>query len=48
MASCKIAQCYDQASVELDFWVPSVLSVYIEHIAIQYVQKKLVNTELYA
>ena len=50
MALCKISQFYDQATVELpvNFRIPSVLSVYIEHIAIQSMQKKFVNTEVYA
>ena len=41
MAPCKITQDYDQDTVELDFWIPSVLSVYIEHIAIKSVQKQI-------
>ena len=49
MAPCKITQFYDQFTVELDFWIPSVLLVHIEHIVRQSVQKnKLVNTEFYA
>ena len=28
MAPCKSTQCYDQANVDLIFWMPSVLSVY--------------------
>ena len=44
MAACKITQYYDQAAVASDFFIPSVLSVYIERIAIQSVQKKIVNT----
>ena len=35
LAPFKITQCYDQDTVELDFSIPSVLSVYVEHIAIQ-------------
>ena len=46
MAPCKVTQCYDQATVAFDFYIPSVLSGYPEYIAIQSVQNKnLVNTE---
>ena len=40
MAPYKITQYYDQDTVALDFFIPSVLSVYSERIAIHSVQKK--------
>ena len=49
MAPCKITQFHYQATVALYFQIPSVLSVYFERIAIEFVQKnKLINTEYYA
>ena len=44
MGPCKITQYYDQATVGLDFKIQSVLSVYSERIAIQFVQKKIWST----
>ena len=44
IAQCKITQYHDQATVALDFYIPCVLSVYSERIAIQSVQIKIWST----